>query len=122
MPASDAFPAVFDRLKEIVTPYAPRMGRVKDAPGDYYLEAKHSEKYDKSLMFAAAQVRKNYVSFHLMPVYMRTELLETLSPELKKRMQGKACFNFKAVDDALFAELAGLTERGFECFKKGGFV
>lgn len=44
------------------------------------------------------------------------------SPELKRRMQGKACFNFKAVDPALFKELAALTKKGFACYKKAGWV
>ena len=33
----------------------------------------------------------------------------TSRPELRRRMQGKACFNFTRVDEALFAELATLT-------------
>ena len=45
-----------------------------------------------------------------MPIYMCEELLKTISPELEKHMQGKACFNFKAVDEKLFKELAKLTK------------
>jgi len=37
---------------------------------------------------------------------------------LKKRMQGKSCFNFKTVDDKLFRELARLTDKGYRRFKK----
>ena len=37
-------------------------------------------------------------------------------------MQGKSCFNFKAVDEATLAELRQLTERGFEAFRKDGLV
>jgi hypothetical protein len=44
-----------------------------------------------------------------MPVYVSPELAATLSPELRKRMQGKACFNFKTVDEGLLAELEALT-------------
>lgn len=33
------------------------------------------------------------------------------SPALRKRMQGKSCFNFTRVDDALFFELVDLTAR-----------
>ena len=29
-------------------------------------------------------------------------------------MQGKSCFNFTRVDEALFAELADLTRRGYD--------
>jgi hypothetical protein len=37
-----------------------------------------------------------------------------MSPELRRRMQGKSCFNFRTVDEPLFAELARITEAGFE--------
>ena len=53
-----------------------------------------------------------------MAVYAFPDLLDGLSPELRKRMQGKSCFNFKAVDDKLFRELAKLTDKGYRRFKK----
>jgi hypothetical protein len=48
----------------------------------------------KVIFFGAAQIKKNYVSFYLMPVYMFMfpKLLDNISPELKKHMQGKSCF------------------------------
>ena len=48
---------------------------------------------------------------------MYPEMVETISPELKKRMQGKSCFNFKKIDDALFDELVYLTKLGFSRFQ-----
>ena len=56
----------------------------------------------------------NYVSYYLMPVYIFPDLLSNLSPALKKRMQGKSCFNFTKIDEALFAELDRLTKRCIE--------
>ena len=53
-----------------------------------------------------------------MPVYMYPQLLKDVSPELKKRMQGKSCFNFKKVEPELFRELAELTRKGAEKFKE----
>jgi hypothetical protein len=41
---------------------------------------------------------------------------------LKKRMQGKACFNFTEVNPALFAELSDLTQRGIVAFTKAGYM
>jgi hypothetical protein len=49
-------------------------------------------------------------------------LLAALSPELKKRMQGKSCFNFSAIDKPLFKELSALTKAGFDSYKEQGFV
>ena len=53
-----------------------------------------------------------------MPVYMFPDLLEGISPELRKHMQGKSCFNFRKVDPALFSELAELTCRSAERFRQ----
>jgi hypothetical protein len=53
-----------------------------------------------------------------MPVYMYPELLQDISPELKKRMQGKSCFNFKKVEPGLFQELTELTRKGAEKFQQ----
>ncbi|NUQ86521.1 MAG: hypothetical protein HUU11_17610 [Anaerolineales bacterium] len=55
-----------------------------------------------------------------MPVYMYPELLKDISPELRKRMQGKSCFNFKKVEPELFEELVALTRQGYERFEKEG--
>jgi hypothetical protein len=57
-----------------------------------------------------------------MPVYGNPKLLEEYSPQLRARMQGKSCFNFKSVDDALFAELDELTGASFAAFRRAGFL
>lgn len=57
-----------------------------------------------------------------MPAYAHPALLEPTSAELKKRMQGKSCFNFTAIDKPLFQELEALTKAGFAHYKHQGFV
>lgn len=89
---------------------------------DYYLDTSSIGKNKKPVFFGAVQVKKNYVSYHLMPVYVFPELLEGMSEKLAKRMQGKACFNFKSVDEEAFQELARLTSRSFEQFREDGLV
>jgi hypothetical protein len=98
--------------------YEQRLIVVADEPGRYSLNTPFVEMYKKEVFFGAAQVNKNYVSYHLMPVYVYPQLLEGISKDLKKHMQGKSCFNFKSLDEALFAELGRLTEKGFEMFKE----
>ena len=94
-----------------------------DAPGNFVLVGPATERSrGRELWFGAVQTRKSYVSYHLMAVYAFPDLLEGMSPELKKRMQGKACFNFKSVDDRLFNELARLTGRGFRRFMKAKMI
>ena len=118
MPTQNDFPIVFEQLKNILKPYAQTLIVKTDTPDTYYLDGPYSEKWKKDLFFGSAQIKKNYVSFYLMPVYMYPELLENVSPELKKRMQGKSCFNFRKVEPALFEELATLTRKGVEKFKE----
>lgn len=111
------FPIVFEQLKSILKPYEKNLTVTADTPAAYSLDGPYSEKYKKVIFFGAAQVKKNYVSFYLMPVYMFPELLKGISPELKKHMQGKSCFNFKKVEPELFDELASLTRQSAERFR-----
>jgi hypothetical protein len=48
------------------------------------------------------------VSYYLMPVYVDPCLLDGISENLKRRMQGKSCFNFTETDQPLFKELTRL--------------
>ena len=113
--AARDFAAVAARLRAILEAYADSLkftefptGAVKlerppgDAPSDYV---------------AGTRIGKTYVSYYLMPVYGLPELLDGISPELRRRMQGKACFNFTRVDETLFAELATLTATGIDRFR-----
>ena len=118
MSTQNNFPIVFEQLKEILKPYAPQLTVTADTPNAYSLDGPYSEKWQKPIFFGSAQIKKNYVSFYLMPVYMYPELLKNISPALKKHMQGKSCFNFKKIEPELFEELAALTRDGFEDFRK----
>jgi hypothetical protein len=118
MPKNQDFEAVFERLKDILQPYEANLIVQGSVPGNYCLNVPYVEKYKKELMFGAAQINKNYVSFHLFPVYMYPDLLDGISPALKKRMQGKSCFNFTSIDDDLMAELTTLTQKGAERFRQ----
>jgi len=115
-PQSD-FPLVFEKLKNILKPFEPKLNVTADTPGVYSLDGPYSEKWQRRPFFGSAQIKKNYVSFYLMPVYMFPDLLKGMSPELKKHMQGKSCFNFKKVEPDLFEELAELTSKGAERFR-----
>ena len=112
------FPLVFEKLRSILKPYEKALTVKADSVNTYYLDGPYSEKWKKELFFGSAQIKKNYVSFYLMPVYMYPDLLKDISPELKKHMQGKSCFNFKKVEPELFQELAGLAKKSYERFQK----
>lgn len=100
------------RLRSILEPYASRLIVRAGAAGELVLErAPGGHPWD---YVAGVRVGRRYVSYYLMPVYARPDLVEALSPELRRRMQGKSCFNFTKVDERLFSELADLTRRGIE--------
>ena len=113
---------VFTELREILAPYATKLSATRDDPAELYVDTRHVQKNKKPLFFGAVQIKKAYVSFHLMPVYMKPELLAPASPELKARMQGKSCFNFSALEPALFKELSKLTKASYASYKEQGFV
>ncbi len=105
------FQAVFDGLKSLLEPHAGRLLVKADEVGNYYLEIPYSDRYKREVFFGAAQVKKNYVSFHLMPVYLFPDLLDDLPELLDKRMQGKSCFNFKTLDEDQRVALEALVAR-----------
>ena len=117
MPDQQAFPEIFAALKPIFEKYADRLAVQVDKPDQYYLETKTAVRKGQRLQFGGVKIGKAYVSFHLMPIYMNPQLQAAISPELKKRMQGKSCFNFTKVEPGHIAELKQLTKAGFEQFK-----
>ena len=112
MKNQEKFAETFARLKAILEPYASKMIVVHDTSANYYLDTPYVMKNKQRVFFGAVRLGKAYVSFHLMAVYACPDLLSTISPELNKHMQGKSCFNFKAVDEKLFKELTKLTKAG----------
>ena len=106
-------PAVHDRLKAILAPYREDLTVAKDEPGGMTLELPGYEGQPWGFV-AATRLGARYVSFYLMGVYGQPDLLDGMSPELRRRMQGKSCFNFSKVDDGLFSELAALTKETIE--------
>ena len=75
------------------------------------------------MYFGSVRLGKAYVSFHPVPLYMCPALSKSISPALKKRMQGKACSNFKTEPEPeLLAGLKQLTEAGFKQWREQKWV
>ena len=115
------FDSIFVRLRGILQKHSAAFVVTADAPDHYCLQVAFSPKLKKSFPVAWVKIGKAYVSYHFMPVYMFPKLLDGRSDKLRARMQGKSCFNFKVVDEALFKELEALTAEGFARGKKAGF-
>ena len=114
------FSALFGRLRELMAPAGAQLVVTRDLPDDYYVETRWVRDDGYHGFFGAVQTRRRYVSYHLMPVSAWPDLLDDASPDLRRRMQGKSCFNFTAVDETLLAELGGLTQRAFERMRDSG--
>jgi hypothetical protein len=116
------FSQVFRDLKAVMQPYEKDLVLKKDEADNYYLNVHYKREDGYQSAFGGVEVKKNYVSYHLMPLYAYPELLADLSPTLKKRMQGKSCFNFTKTDTETLKELRELTQKGFEEFRKAKLV
>ena len=101
------FDAVHARLRSIFDPYRDRLTVSKDGPEGLYLELPGFEGKPWGYV-GGTRLGKAYVSYYLMGAY-DGGLQSAMSPELRKRMQGKTCFNFTKVDEGLFAELERIT-------------
>jgi hypothetical protein len=102
------FHAVEARLRQILDPYRDQLTVSKEGPDGIFLELPGYEGKPWGYV-GGTRVGKSYVSYYLMGVYGDPKLLDGMSPELKRRMQGKSCFNFTRIDEDLFGELEGLT-------------
>jgi len=104
--------AVFQRLSALLRPYAANLSIKADTDRNFYLEESRST--GKPVMFAAVQLKTSYVALHVYPLYVRPELLDTLSPELRSRMQGKSCFNFKHSEQVLDEDIKELLQIAYD--------
>jgi hypothetical protein len=86
----------------------------EESPTAYAIDVAPEAERNPTTWFGGVRLGKRYVSYYLMPVYVDPSLAEMISPELRKHMQGKSCFNFTRVDEGLFGELDALTKRGYE--------
>ena len=118
-----AFASVFAALRPVLAGYANRLAVKADTSVEYTLVTKSASPFPQHkgqpMFFGSVRLGKAYVSFHLMPLYMCPALTKSVAPALKKRMQGKTCFNFKSEPEPeLIAALARLTEAAFNLWRE----
>ena len=119
MADTESFPEVFRRLREILARQVPPLLVTGDGPEGYSVSVDRPDIVPEARRyFGGVRIGKSYVSYYLMGVYGDPGLIALMSPELRKRMQGKSCFNFTKIDEELFAELAVLTERAATHYPK----
>jgi hypothetical protein len=112
---------VFAALRKLLESVSSEISIQTDKPDNYHTVFPELTHRGKPLYFAGVKTGKNYVSYHLLPLYYNPDLNKQVPAELKKRKQGMACFNFASVDDARFAELRTLSALGLKMFKTTEF-
>jgi hypothetical protein len=122
MSAQPDLTAIFEQLRLVMQKHAGDLEVIKDVTGDYSLNGDYSEQYKKVIWFGGVKKMKNYVSYHLIAVYAFPQLGKELSPELRRRMHGKSCFNFTQLDDATVEELSSVTARSVDAFRKARWL
>jgi hypothetical protein len=127
---SESLQDVFTQLKQMLQQQARGFPVAEDSaarfvidaePGPATLRSWRGELRRARIPVAWVEIRKAYVSYHLMSAAM-PQVRGTLSKPLAARLQGQTCFNFTASDAALFRELAAATARGLAAFREGGFI
>ena len=128
---SSEFETIFGRLRRILQKQAKTLSVSRDTPEYYGLEAPtgpatvrawRGKVRAPTIPVAWVQIGKAYVSYHLMGIYGNAGLVDGMSKELRSRMQGKTCFNFKSNDEALFKELEQLTTQSVADFRRAGYI
>lgn len=113
---------VFADLRARMLPCVTGLPLAEDSTTRLSVDTSQIMKNGKPLWFGGVEIRKRYVSYHLMPVYVNPALLEAVSPALRKKMQGKSCFSFARIEPDLFEELASLTAACREDYRRQGFA
>lgn len=62
--------------------------------------------------------QKNYVSFYFSPIYSHPDLFSNISPDLRKVLKGKSCFNIKKTNPQLLKEIETILKEGINKYKE----
>ena len=104
--------AVEARLRAILEPYRDRLDE-----GTIYgiatLRRPGAKAHD---WFAGVQMANGYVKLNFLPMHEHPELLDGVSPALRKRKTGASVFRFTDLDDDLAAEVEALVARAYPIY------
>ncbi len=62
--------------------------------------------------------QKNYVSFYFSPIYSHPDLFSNISPDLRKVLKGKSCFNINKTNPQLLKEIENILKEGINKYKE----
>ena len=100
------------RLQAVLDPYRDRLEAFK-IYGVPMLRRPGAKAHD---WFAGVQRVDGAVKFNLLPMHAHPELLDGISPALRKRKTGASVFRFGELDEAVLADLEALVGRAFAVY------
>ena len=124
----DVRKAIFNKLKASLDKQCPPMVCIKNTAncceitGNTPVPYGSTKKIVPGMYFASAVARKDMVSFHFMPIYYHREDFIDVAPTVLKSLKGKACFNFKKVEQIDENELDAMLKKGAKAWKKYGYM
>jgi hypothetical protein len=82
----------------------------------YGIEVLHRPGVKMHDWFAGVRPGKGTAKLMLLPIKSHPELLDDISPQLRKRLSGDALFTLKPGDEALIPELEAVIQRSFDAY------
>lgn len=131
MPKRTDRQSVFDALRRILEQHARTLSVSADTPSRYCLDGKvgpatlaawSGKARRDTIPVCWVEMKDSRVSYHLMGIAGQPAIVAAMSKALRARMQGTSCFNFQSYDEALFSELAEVTTRAIQGFRKAAFI
>ena len=105
-------PALEAELKAMLVPYED----VLVGEELYGIEVLHRQGSKMHDWFAGVRPGKGSAKLMLLPIKTHPELVDDVSPALRKRLSGEALFTLKPGDEALLPELEQLVARAFDAY------
>jgi hypothetical protein len=99
-------------LRALLVPYED----VLEADELYGIEVLHRPGSKAHDWFAGVRPGKGTAKLMLLPIKSRPELLDGISPVLRKRVSGDALFTLKPGDEALLPELEQVVAKAFDAY------
>jgi hypothetical protein len=118
------FDALFAELRPLLARHAASLEVICDEPGDFQVQTSRPGPSGTHMWFGAVQTRPGHVSVSFMPVYSHSDLLDSVSDELRALMQGRTRFDFTPQDASpeLLDELSQLVDLGLERYRADGLA
>jgi hypothetical protein len=103
------------RLQAVLDPYRERLESF-EIYGQSMLRLPGRKSHD---WFAGVRTTDNSVKFSLLPMHAHPELLDGISPALRRRKTGASLFTLSPDHDSLVPELEALVARAFDMYLEG---